>query len=121
MLYETLLHGHIFCSMLYFGLISGIILEIKLLVDKSFKNKIITIILDVLLGVIFAFIFVKSMNIYNYGEFRLYLLIAYCFGIVILHKTIGFLVEKLIKLLYNLCIKILKKLKKVKVFSKIFR
>lgn len=121
MLYETLLHSQIFLSMLYFGLISGLILEIKLLIERPFKNKYFKIIPDTIYGIVFAFIFIFSMNLLNYGTFRIYLLIAYTLGVILEHKTIGFLVEKIIHFVYTILVKIFIKIKNNKFLSKILK
>lgn len=121
MLYQTLFQGKVFLIMLYYGIISGLILEIKILTCKIFNSKLLNILLDFVIGIIFGFLFIKSVNMFNYGEFRIYLLIAYCIGIIIEHKTLGNLVEKLLVNIYTLFAKLINKLKSKKVFSKIFK
>lgn len=116
MLYETLLQGQIFLGMFYFGLIAGIFLEAKNLLDKIFKNKIFIAITDFSFLLISSFLFILSENLFNYGEFRLFLLIAFVLAVYLEHKTIGYLVEKFFILAYNfinkLYTKFLNKIKK---------
>ena len=115
MLYETLLHFPILLCMLYFGLISGICFEFFNLIEKSFKqNKIICIFCDVAFMITSAVIFVFAKNITNFGEFRLYLLLPYVFGIIMLHYFVGNLVEKFLILVYNVFVKAKNKLPKFK-------
>lgn len=102
MLYETLFQSQIFFMMLYFGMICGIIFEAKNLIRHAlFDNKIISFVADFAFMCVSALIFVYSKNLLNFGEFRIYLLLAFVLGIIIEHISIGFLVEKLFYLMYN--------------------
>ena len=122
MLFETLLQGKIFLCCLYFGILCGIVLGIKNLVDLTFKkNKFVLIITDIAFLSISAILFVICINVFNFGEFRLFELLAFALGIVIEQKTINNLVEKFLILIYNFFTKILCKLKQTKLFAKIFK
>ena len=112
MLYETILQSNIFLVMLYYGIWSGIIFEAKNLIEKSFKdNKNVCIVLDTAYMIICSLIFVKGKNMSNYGEMRMYLLIAFFVGIILEHISIGFLVEKIFMFVYNSVVKVFAKLK----------
>ncbi len=109
MLHETLLQGQVFLCMLYFGLWCGILFELKNIIEKTFfNNKIICVILDTCFVAISSVIFVLGKNIVNFGEFRLFLLLSFCFGAILEHFSIGFLVEKLFNLIYTNVIKFFK-------------
>lgn len=111
MLYETLYQGQIFLVMLYFGLLTGVFFEGKNLVERAFsKNKTICVVLDTLFMVLSALIFIYAKNLANYGEFRIYLLLAFGLGIVLEHISIGFLVEKFFVGVYNITKKIGRKI-----------
>ena len=112
MLYETLLQGKLMLCFLYFGILCGIILSIKKLFDKSFKkNKIVIIITDIIIMVFATLIFLYAKIKYCYGEFRVYMPLAFCLGIYLQQISINNLVEKLLKMFYNLIVKIFCKIK----------
>lgn len=122
MMFETLLQGKIFLAFVFFGAICGIVFSIKKLIDKSFKNnKITTVATDIIFMLVFSAIFIFAKNVYAYGEFRLYLALAYCLGIVWEQISLNYLVEKFLNMSYNLFTRLFCKLKKFKIFSKIFK
>lgn len=111
MLYETLYQSQIFFMMLYFGIIGGVLFEVKNLIRHIFfDNKIISFVVDSVFMFLCAIIFVYAKNLLNFGEFRLYLLLAFVIGIVLEHFSIGFLVEKLFFLMYNKSIKLYRRI-----------
>ena len=119
MLYETLYQGQIFLAVLYFGLIAGVVFEGKNLIQNAFnKNKIVCLVLDTAFMTLSALLFICAKNLANYGEFRLYLLIAFVLGIMLEHISIGFLVEKFFVSVYNISRKIGRKISCYKPKSK---
>ena len=122
MLYETLLQGKMFLCFLYFGILCGIILSIKKLCDKTFKNNRFVVILTDLIFMIFSsLIFIFAKIKYSYGEFRLYELIGFLIGIFLQQYSLNNLVEKILKMIYTLFVKISIKIKGNKFFNKIFK
>lgn len=102
MLYETLFQFDICLCILYFGIIAGLFFEAKNLIEKSFKeNIVVCILLDTLFCIVASFIFVIAKNSVNFGQFRLYMLFSFIFGIFIERISIGFLVEKIFLFVYN--------------------
>lgn len=84
---------------------------------KALKNNIVlTIIFDIIFVLIATVVFVVGLQFCNYGQFRLFLLINYIFGFVLQKISIGDLVAKFFKLIYNLVIKITKN-KKVSTYD----
>lgn len=111
MLYETLLQSQIFLTMLYYGILCGIIFECKNLIDRTFKkNFFVCLVTDIAFMLISSIIFILAKNFANFGEFRLYLLISFIIGIFIEHISIGFLVEKIFLLLYNGVVKLYRRI-----------
>ncbi len=119
MLYETLLQGAIFLTLFYFGLFCGVFFEVKKMLDKMFKHWTLILITDILFFIISAFLFVFAENLFNYGEFRLYLLLAFVLGAFIEHFSVGFLVEKFFIIIYNLINRVIYLLKNK--FKKVFK
>ena len=122
MLYETLLQGSMFLCLLYFGILCGIILSAKNLCDKlAKKNRVIVVITDILFMILLSLIFIFAKTKYCYGEFRLFEILAFVIGIFLQQISINNLVEKILKMSYTLLNKSFCKLKKVKLFRKIFK
>ena len=122
MLYETLLQGKMFLCLLYFGIVCGIFLTAKKLCEKTFKNKKnVVIIFDILFMLVFSAIFIFAKTKFCYGEFRLYEVVAFVLGIWLQQISLNNLVEKFFKMSYTLLVKIFCKLKKTKLFGKIFK
>lgn len=122
MLYETLLQFKMLLVMIYFGVTCGIMLTIKNLMCKTVKqNKVVVILTDVLFCIVSTFVFLYAETTFCYGEFRLFELLSFCLGIFIEQISINNLVEKFLKLIYNLSVKIFCKVKKTKLYKKIFK
>lgn len=120
MLFETLKQSYIFLGTIYFGLLTGIIKNAINLIIKTFKNnKVITFILDLVFMLIFSIMFIFCINIVNFGEFRIYLLLGYICGFVLELKTLGFLVDFVLKKIYTFIKFIYKKLLSFKFFKRI--
>lgn len=122
MLYETLLQGKMFLCLLYFGILCGIFLSIKKLIDKTLKNnKVIVIVTDIIFMLFASIIFVFAKIKYCYGQFRIFELLSFSLGIYLQQISINNLVEKILNMSYTLFIRVFCKLKKTKIFSKIFK
>ena len=122
MLYETLLQGQMFLCLLFFGIVCGIFLTAKKMLDRMLKNKsFVVVTTDIVFMLIFSAIFIFAKTVFCYGEFRAFELIAFLLGVWLQQISINNLVEKVFKMSYNLLGKIFRKLKKTKVFSKIFK
>lgn len=120
MLFETLKQSYIFLGCLYFGLIAGILKEVSVFVINLFKkNKIITFIIDLIYMLVFSLLFILCINIVNYGEFRVYLLLGYILGYILERKSLGFLVDFIIKKIYTFIKFIYNKLIKIKFIKRI--
>jgi len=115
MLYETLKQGVIFLSMLYFGLVGGVFYEIKSLCFSPLeKSTVLTIILDSVFFVILALLFFVAVQFTNYGEIRFFLLLSFFLGFFLERITIGSMLAKFFKVLYNKVVNVVKKLKIIK-------
>lgn len=122
MLYETLLQGKMLLCFVFFGMICGMALGACKMFVKAFKkNRVATIVFDILFMLVFTALFLHAKIKYCYGEFRLFELLGYCLGIFLQQISINNLLEKFLRLSYNLIVKIAKKLKNSKFFGKIFR
>ena len=122
MLYESLLQGKMLLCLFYFGIICGIILSIKKMIDKSLKNNnIITAITDVIFMAISSVIFIYAKIKYCYGQFRIFELLGFVLGIYLQQISINNLVEKFLNLSYTFFVRVFCKLKKTKLFGKILK
>ena len=121
MLYETLLQFQMFLVLLYFGIVCGILLSIKKIVDKTLKNNKIIIVTDIAFMILTSTIFIFAKIKYCYGQFRIFELIGFCTGIFLQQISINNLVEKFLNMSYTLLVRLFCKLKKIKFFSKILK
>lgn len=122
MLYETLLQSKIFLCLAYFGIISGIFLSAFNIVNKATKNnKFVIITNDIIFCCIASMLFLFAITKFNYGEFRIYELIGFSFGIIIQQISLNKIVEKILHWVYNVFVKVFCKLKKTKMFIKILK
>ena len=122
MLYESLLQGKTFLVVLYFGIVAGVLLTIKKIIDRPLKkSKIFITLSDIFYMLICSLLFLLTKTKFCYGEFRLFELIAFFMGILLQQFSLNNLVEKILHMLYNLFVKVTNKLKKIKLFGKILK
>ncbi len=108
----------LFIKFLIIGVIPAILLGVINFLSLFVKQKkIFFVIFDIIFCLFFTGVFLLTVNFLNYGEIRLYLLIAYILGCVIERKTIGKLFAILHKIIYNAINKISKKFKQSKLFK----
>lgn len=120
MLFESLKQSYIFFGTIYFGLLAGIFRDFTIFILNLLKkNKIVSIILDLIFSIGFSFLFIICLNVVNFGEFRIYLLLSYILGFILERKTLGFLVDFIFEKIYNFIVKIIKKLSNLKFFKRI--
>lgn len=106
----TIYQIYVFMAMVYGGILSGIVIDIfKPFSYLKSKSKIINIALDFVCTLIIIALFLLCLHISNFGIFRFFLLFSFILGIVVEQYSIGFLVAKIINLLYNIVRFILKK------------
>lgn len=125
MLYETLLQAKIFLSIFYFGIISGLFYEFFHLIKS--KIYIINFVVDFLSMLVFGAVFITSVHIFCYGEFRFYTILAFLVGFFVERKSIGKFLALFLNMFYNISVKFFNKLKTfkiikylVKIFKQIF-
>lgn len=121
MLFESLKQGYIFFGSVYFGLIIGIIYDFCKFNVRLLKNKkVAQIIFDCFFSITFVLLFFVCLNVVYFGEFRLFVLISFILGFVLEQKSLGFLVDFIIKKLYNFFVVISKRLLKIKFIRRMF-
>ena len=117
-----MIQAKLFLMFLLFGAILGAIWGLLNFAKLTFKNNVvIKHILDVPYAALFVLGFFAMLIQNNYGEFRLYLLAAWCFGTYLERKTIGKLFAKVYFWLYNKLRNACLKLKQTKFFSRVFK
>jgi len=122
MLFETLLQGKLLFCFLYFGILCGIFLSVKKILDKTLKKrKLVIILTDLFFMLLSTLIFVYAKIKYAYGEFRLYQVVGYCLGIFLQQISLNKIVEKILIVCYNFVVRGFCNLKKTKLFSKILK
>lgn len=113
MLFSGSILANSFVFMMYMGVCMGVLYDIlKYMRLVTLKNNFITVVCDIIFATIFVAVFLVGIQFCNYGQIRLFLILTYIVGFVIEKITIGDLVAKFIKYVYNLGIKISKNLAK---------
>lgn len=97
----TLYQGYVFMAILYYGMIYGIILQIRNIIAVLIKNKIMIFLIDFIFALLGGIIFWYAIYKSNLGIFRLFLLIVYIVGTILINFCIGQPIEKLSKKMYN--------------------
>lgn len=121
MLFESLKQGYIFFGSVYFGLIIGIIYDFCKFNVRLLKNKkVVQIIFDCFFSIAFVLLFFVCLNVVYFGEFRLFVLISFILGFVLEQKSLGFLVDFIIKKLYNFFVVVFKRILKIKFIRRMF-
>lgn len=111
LMYETLSQPLIFFIIFSIGLSSGLLFDLKSYINFLFaKNNIISIFLDIVAAFLICLILYFSNLIFNYGEFRFYVLIAFFIGLLIERLSLGIFVAKFFSWCYNKFGKLISKL-----------
>lgn len=119
MLFETLKQSYVFLGAMYFGILLGVCFEILNFCAKILKKtKLVLFLRDLIFSLIATFLFIICTNVVNYGEFRLYIFLAFIVGFILEKISIGYLVAFLIEKLYNFLKFIYKKITKLKFFKR---
>lgn len=114
-LFSSLNGLNCFLLMLFCGCLVGVVYEIGYFVRKLIPIKITTILIDAIFVFLSFMVFIFAISYCNFGEFRLFLLIAFLLGFCLERVSIGFLVAKILEFIYNCFVKkIIFRLKKLR-------
>lgn len=120
MLFETLKQFYIALGTIYFGLLAGISKDISNFIKKPIKSKILKNIIDVITVIVFSLLFILCINVVNFGEIRLYLLVVFLLGYVLERISLGNLVDFILDKVYNLFKVFISKVSKLKFVKRMF-
>lgn len=120
MLFETLKQFYIALGTIYFGLLAGISKDISNFIKKPIKSKILKNIIDVIMVIVFSLLFILCINVVNFGEIRLYLLVVFLLGYVLERISLGNLVDFILDKVYNLFKVFISKVSKLKFVKRMF-
>lgn len=117
MLYETLKQSIIALTAIYFGILGGVLYELKAIIAKPFKTKAINIVLDVVFCFLLSLIFLFTVHFTNYGEIRLFILLSFFLGFMLQRISIARVLAKVFYFLYNVFARLIKKVKLPKILK----
>lgn len=120
MLFETLKQFYIALGTIYFGLLAGISKDISNFIKKPINSKILKNIIDVITVIVFSLLFILCINVVNFGEIRLYLLVVFLLGYVLERISLGNLVDFILDKVYNLFKVFISKISKLKFVKRMF-
>lgn len=105
-----------------FGVLSGAIYGMSKFVVFVFKNNmIVQIVIDLIYSLGVGYSILIATNKLLYGEIRLYIIAAFVLGMWLERKTFGKLFAKVYLLVYNVGIKLVKRIKTTKLGKVIFK
>lgn len=103
-----------FSLCLLFGLIFGVNIVISRLIFLFSGNKIIKVITDLTSFIIITIIYMWFSYKYNLPNFRVYMIIGVICGIVLINKSLYYILAKACKKVYNIIKRKLRKQKRIK-------
>ena len=103
------------------GFIIGIIYGFLNIFSNIKKLYVIQIIVDIIFSIIYFISFLILVNILNWGQVRLFLVVGYLLGFILERITLGKIFAKCYKRVYNNIVKICKKLVRSKIGKIIFK
>lgn len=107
MIFSSFNQVNCFLVFLFFGIILGLIdCIISVIFLKKYQKKFIIPIFDAVFYTFFSILFVFLLNIYNFGEFSIVLVLAYILGFYWIKKQLKNLVAFLSLKWYNVVNKI---------------
>ena len=96
LLFETLSQPFSFLVIFSIGFASGFLFDFRMFLHFLLnKNKIVEVILDIVFSLLACFVFFISCINVNHGEFRFFLILAFCFGLFLQRISLGRLIAKI--------------------------
>lgn len=121
MLFQSLRQSQIFIIIMYFGMICGLVFQLCSLLKQCIKIKFAKSLIDFCFVATSGLFFVFLTNLYNYGIFRIFMLVSYILGAFLVNKTIGYYFQKLIIMIYTYIVNFVKKVCNTKFAKKLFK
>ncbi len=100
------------------GTAYGVVSFLKNIIKNNF---IISNIINFVYAVLYGLIVLLFVINFNFGEFRLFIIIACVLGTILAYKTIGKIIAKIFFYLYNKLCKGIKALTKTKLVKKVLK
>ena len=92
---------YVLCASISFGVLSGVLYQVVIFVKRKLNN-IAKIIVDVVVFLLFAFLFVFYAYYFNFPNFRFYMPLCVFLGIYLGGKSFGIILAKIIDWVYNI-------------------
>lgn len=103
-----------------FGFCLGVLYSALYLFKVLLKNNyVLCNIINFVFAIGYGFLILITMVNFNYGEFRLFLLLGFVIGTILERKTLNKIFAKIINWLYNKLSKAIKSLQKTKFYKKV--
>lgn len=103
------------------GISIGVVYGILNAFSTIKKMYLLQIVVDIVFCIVSVIIFILAVNIINWGEFRIFLLIGYALGFTLERITLGKLFAKAFPKVYNSIYNNLKRFAKSKIGRIIFK
>lgn len=100
------------------GAFYGVVNFLKILLKKNIiTNNVLSFLYALIFGAVVLIVIIE----HNFGQFRLFLLLGFAFGVLIERKTIGKMFAKIYLWLYNKLCRAFCRLKKTKLVKKVLK
>ena len=111
LLYETLSQPLVFLVVFAIGFGSGFVFDLRNYIHfLCNKNKVVSVVLDVVATVVCCLVFLFAILNFNFGEMRLYLILAFILGLLLQRFSLGYIIAKFFVWWYNVLKKVVSKI-----------
>ena len=103
---------YVFVACVCFGGCTSILFSISALIKNYISNRLIKILPDVICFLLISVLYVLYSHALNFPDFRVYMIVGVLFGIFTYLKSFHILLAKMVKKLYNIMDKKLRRNKR---------
>lgn len=118
---DTLSQPIILFWLFLLGLAGGAVFGASSCLSKLFPHYVFRFIFDISGCLVSGILFVYGITVFNSGDLRLFLIVAYLLGVLVERRTVGILFAKLFDSVYNNVAKFIKREPKTKLGKIIFK
>lgn len=118
---DTLSQPIIMFWLFLLGLAGGAVFGVFASLSKLLPHYVFRLIFDIAGCLANGMLFIYGITVFNRGDLRLFLIVAYLLGVLMERKTVGILFAKVFDSVYNNVAKFLKKEPKTKLGKILFK
>lgn len=93
---------YVLCACISFGFFCGLFYQIIIFIKNKLNNTTIKIIIDIVIFLVFAFLFIVYAHFLKFPNLRLYMPLSVFAGMYLTNKSFGIILAKIIDWVYNI-------------------